>query len=59
MDESLQDYSWIQDFEADFLYNSGFWGRLSIESASKSWIKQILIAFFKIYFQFIYRQLTI
>ena len=39
MDESFQDYSWIKDSEADR------------KSASKSWIKQILIASL-IYFQF-------
>ena len=49
MGESFQDYSWIQDFEADFPYR---------KSASKSWIKQILIASLA-YFQFILRILTI
>ena len=33
MGESFQDYSWIQDFEADF----------PGKSASKSWIQQIII----------------
>ena len=39
MGENLEDFSWIKDFEADFL-------------ASKYWIGQILIASL-IYFQFI------
>ena len=30
--ESFQDYAWIQGFGADFPYNSGFWGWLSIGS---------------------------
>ena len=35
MGGSFQDYSWIQGFEADFPYR---------KSASKSWIREIMIA---------------
>ena len=46
MDESFQDYSWIQDFVATF----------HKKSASKCWIEEIIIAYL-IYFLSVLRQL--
>ena len=48
MGERFQDYSWIQDFKADFPEKVN-----QRKSASKSWIGQIIMVSL-IYFQFNY-----